>query len=514
MNHIVPCVFTQVDDAQRRVLQPQFIRRDAFRQRLLHQHALVVPLFLIHDADRTVVDLGGNHRIVIPVKISQQDFRILAAGEQNHFAGADFRIVGNADGLVPVRSDHRAAHDVVLGIGNNGLALPPVEGAIGFQAFTVGQEVILALLKADLVNQARVHPPGDEVRRFLEAVVLDAVRHFAVHQHPVLQVVVQTEHAVQVALVALPVVVHEAQRPFVVCLAVSVHIMIPEIGQDFFHLAALQRQAVLQLIRRQVADRAGFNRFLRPGNVQEQQVRALQQAHLFNSGQGVDLSVLHVQQLVPDIRPLLQQFGEIRHILQVIADRYQHLALGIFDDFTGTHARVIDRVRTVVLVAEDQVLLLGVNGFGYVFPVDLHIGLGEQVSHNLHIVVILRAGVLGRIHPEGDVLRALFVQDRSGSVLPLESIVVHQGISGSGRRRGSGFFLLLLSRCGSSLFLLFLSRCGSSLLLLFCGSRILVASAAGRHGNHQDSHHQDNQPFFQVFFHFVFLLINPSGSRS
>ena len=291
--------------------------------------------------------------------------------------------------------------------------------------------------------------------------------------------------------------------------------MIPEIGQDFFHLAALQRQAILQLIRRQVADRAGFNRFLRPGDVQEQQVRALQQAHLFNSGQGVDLSVLHVQQLVPDIRPLLQQFGEIRHILQVIADRYQHLALGVFDDFAGTHARVVDRVRTVVLVAEDQVLLLGVNGFGYVFPVDLHIGLGEQVSHNLHIVVILRAGVLGRIHPEGDVLRALFVQDRSGSVLPLESIVVHQGISCSGCRRGSGFFLFLLSRCSCGFFLLLFCGSSSGFFLLFSRSGVFfISAAAGRQGNHQDSHHQDNQPFFQVFFHFVFLLINPSGSRS
>ena len=191
-------------------MQPQFVRRDAFRQRLLHQHALVIPLFLIHDADGAVVDLGGDHRIVIPVKISQQDFRILAAGEQDHFAGADFGIVGNADGLVSVRSDQRAAHDVVLRIGNDGFAFPPVEGTVSLQALAVGKEVVLALLEADLVNQACVDPLGNEVGRFFEAVVLDRIGGLAVHDHPVLQVVVQAEHAVQVALVALPVVVHEA----------------------------------------------------------------------------------------------------------------------------------------------------------------------------------------------------------------------------------------------------------------------------------------------------------------
>ena len=243
-----------------------------------------------------------------------------------------------------------------------------------------------------------------------------------------LQVVIQAKHAVQVTLVALPVIVHKAQGTFVIRLAVSVHVMVPEIGQDFFHLAALQRQAVRQLVRRQVADRACFDGFLRPCDVQEQQVRTLQQAHFLNARKGVNLSVLHVQQLVFDVRPFLQQFGKIRHIFQVIADRNQHLALGILDDLAGTHARVVNRVRPVVSVAEDQVLLLGVDGFGYVLPVNLYIRLGIQVRHDLHVVVILRAGILGRINPEGDFLRALFVQDRRGRVFPLESVGVRQGV--------------------------------------------------------------------------------------
>ena len=79
MNNIVPCVLSEVDDPERRILKSQLIGCHAFRKRLLDQHTIRIALFLIHDPHRSVIDLCGNHRIIVSVKISQQDFGITAA---------------------------------------------------------------------------------------------------------------------------------------------------------------------------------------------------------------------------------------------------------------------------------------------------------------------------------------------------------------------------------------------------------------------------------------------------
>ena len=243
-----------------------------------------------------------------------------------------------------------------------------------------------------------------------------------------LQVVIQAEHTVQVALVALPVVVNEAQGTLIGGIAVAVHVVVPEIGQDLLHLCGGDVDAVSQIGSGQTGNGTGLNGGLCPDLVQEQQVGILQQTHLLNAGQGVDLAVLHIDQLSLDVRTLLQDLGEVGHILQIVADGNQDLSLGVLDDLAGGHTGMVDGIGAIIGVAEDQVLLLGIDGLGDILPEHIDIGAGEQVLHDLHIIVVQCRSVLGRINAEGKLLGTLLVDDGGGSIGPLEAIVSNQAV--------------------------------------------------------------------------------------
>ncbi len=176
--------------------------------------------------------------------------------------------------------------------------------------------------------------------------------------------------------------------------------MVTEIGQQLFHLTRLQREAVLELIFCQAFDGTGSDGFLGPGDVQEQEVRALQQAHFLNAGQRVDFAVFNVDELGLDVRAFFQQLFEVGHIVQIIADGHQHLALGILDDFACAHAGMVNRIGAVIRIAEDQVFLLRVDRLGHVFPVHLDIGLCIQIRHDLHVIVVQSGCILGGIDRE------------------------------------------------------------------------------------------------------------------
>ena len=203
-----------------------------------------------------------------------------------------------------------------------------------------------------------------------------------------LQVVVEAEHPVKIALIALPVVINEAHRALVVLLAVSVHVVVAEIGEKVAHLLRGQRKAVRKVSLGKPLHRAGLDGVRGPVLVQEENVRVLQKSHLLHARKRIDLPILHVDELRLDIRPFLKDFGEVGHVFQIIADRHKNVALRVFDDLAGAHARVVDGIRAVVRVAEDQVLLLAVNGLGNIFPVYGHVGARIKILHDLHVVVI------------------------------------------------------------------------------------------------------------------------------
>ena len=304
-----------------------------------------------------------------------------------------------------------------------------------------------------------------------------------------LQVVVQAEHAVEVALVALPVVVDKAQRTLVVGLAVAVHVVVAEVGQESLHLRGREGQAVHQIGFGDAGDSAGLDGLGRPGLVQEEDVGALQQAHLLHAGQGVDLAVL-TGELALDVGALFQDLGKVRHVLKVIADGEQHVALGVLDDLAGAHAGVVDRVGTVAGVAEDQVLLLAVDGLGHVLPGHEDIGAVKQVLHDLHVVVVKRGRVLGRIDAERDLLGALVVEDGGLGIRPLVAVLADQ-------------FVYL-----------------GALAVIHLG----VAAAAGRQREHERKKRDDGyDPFhfgcsppnhYYLPTQRIGTFISPSGSRS
>ena len=89
---------------------------------------------------------------------------------------------------------------------------------------------------------------------------------------------------------------------------------------------------------------------------------------------------------------------------------------------------MVDGVGPVVRVAEDQVLLLAVDGLGNVLPDYVHVGLLKQILHDLHVVVVQGRGVLGGVDVEGDLAGTLVVQDGGAGVGPLEAILRLQGL--------------------------------------------------------------------------------------
>ena len=274
VHDVLPCVVAQIADAEGRVLEAQLVRRLAFGQLLLHEHAVLIELLLIHDADGTVVDLRGDHGVVVAVEVGEQHFDVGRAREDDDFARAHFGVVGDADGLIAVRADEGLADDVVLGIGDDRLTLPPIEGAVELGALAVCKEVILRLLEGDLVDEALLHPAVDELRGFLEAVVEHRVSDFAVDDDAVVGVVVEAEHAVEVALIALPVVVDEGHRALVV-LPVAVHVVVEEVGEKALHLRRGETDAVLDVLCGETRDCARFDGLERPVLVEEQKVGIL-----------------------------------------------------------------------------------------------------------------------------------------------------------------------------------------------------------------------------------------------
>ena len=89
---------------------------------------------------------------------------------------------------------------------------------------------------------------------------------------------------------------------------------------------------------------------------------------------------------------------------------------------------MVDGVGAVVGVAEDEVLLLRVDGLGDVLPLDEDVGVLIERLHDVHVVVVLRGRILGRVDAEGDLLRALFIENGCGSVLPLVAVIFDEGI--------------------------------------------------------------------------------------
>ena len=368
-----------------------------------------------------------------------------------------------------MRSDERIHDDVVLRIGNDRFALPPIERAVGFEAFAVCEEVVLRLFKGDLVDQVFGNPVCKEVGRFLEAVVLHCVGDLTVDDDAVFEVVIKTEHAVQVALIALPVVIDKAQRAFVACIAVAVHVVVAEVAEHCLHLIAGEVQTVLQVRSRNAGNCARFDRGGSPVLIEEEDVRILQKSHLLDARQRVDLAVLDVDELCLDVGTLFEDLGEVGHVFKIVGNRQQDLALGVLDDLARAHTGVIDRVGTVVRVAEDQVFLLCIHGFGNILPRHEHVGAFIQILHDLHVVVIERGCVLGRIDAEREFLCALFIEDRGVRVGPLEAVFLYELLN-------AGTFLLVAA---------------------------LSAAAARDHRQYEEQCERQ----CDTFFHVAFLLI-------
>ena len=140
------------------------------------------------------------------------------------------------------------------------------------------------------------------------------------------------------------------------------------------------------------------------------------------------LRMLEIDELGLDVRAFFKDLGEVGHVLKIVADGKKHLALRILDDLAGAHARMVDGIGTVVGIAEDQVLLLAIDGFGYVLPADEYVGAVVQILHDLHVVVVESRRVLGRIDVERDLLGPLLIDDWGLGIFPLVAVFGNQGV--------------------------------------------------------------------------------------